>query len=50
MQTSTKSYPDGGKDDELIIAVGPPLRHLRRRDDATVHDIVVIERAQHGEY
>jgi hypothetical protein len=40
-----KSYPDGGEDDELIIAVGPPLRHLRRRDDTTVHDIVVVERA-----
>jgi hypothetical protein len=45
-----KIYPDGGEDDELIIAVGPPLRHLRRRDDATVHDIVVVERARHVEY
>jgi hypothetical protein len=49
-QTSTKSYPDGGEDDKLIIVVGHPLRHLRRRDDATVHDIVVVERARHGEY
>jgi hypothetical protein len=49
-QTSTKSYPDGGEDDELIIAVGPPLHHLRRQDDTTVHDIVVVERARHGEY
>jgi hypothetical protein len=22
-----KSYPNGGKDDELVIVVGPPLRH-----------------------
>jgi hypothetical protein len=49
-QTNTKSYLDGGEDDEVIIAVGPPLRHLRHRDDATVHDIVVVERARHGEY
>jgi hypothetical protein len=34
----------------VVIAIGPPLRHLRRRDDATVIDIVVIERARHGEY
>jgi hypothetical protein len=45
-----KSYPDGGEDDELIIVVGPPLRHLQRRDDATVLDIVVVKRARHGEY
>jgi hypothetical protein len=45
-----KSYPDGGEDDELVIAVGTPLRHLRRRDDATVLDIVVVERARHSEY
>jgi hypothetical protein len=45
-----KSYPDGGEDDELIIAVGPPLRHLRRRDDTTIHDIIVVERARHGKY
>jgi hypothetical protein len=25
-------------------------RHLRRRDDATVHDIVVVERARHGKH
>jgi hypothetical protein len=24
-----KSYSDGGEDDELVIDVGPPLRHLR---------------------
>jgi hypothetical protein len=35
-----KSYPDGGEDDELVIVVGPPLRHLRRQDDVTVLDIV----------
>jgi hypothetical protein len=45
-----KRYPDGGEDDELIIAVGPPLRHLWRQDDATIHDIVVVEHARHGEY
>jgi hypothetical protein len=45
-----KSYPDGGEDDELVIVVGPPLHHLRRRDDATVLNIVVVERAWHGEY
>jgi hypothetical protein len=45
-----KIYPDGGEDDELIIAVGPPLCHLRCRDDATVLDIVVVERARHDEY
>jgi hypothetical protein len=45
-----KSYPDGDEDDELIIAVGPPLRHLQRRDDATIHDIIVVERERHGEY
>jgi hypothetical protein len=43
-----KSYPDGGKDDELVIVVGPPLRHLRRQDDVTVLDTVVVERARHG--
>jgi hypothetical protein len=45
-----KSYPDDGEDDELIIAVGLPLRHLQHRDDVTIHDIVVVERARHGEY
>jgi hypothetical protein len=45
-----KSYPDGGEDDELVVIVGPSLSHLQRRDDATVLDIVVIERARHGEY
>jgi hypothetical protein len=46
----TQKYPDGGEDDELVIVVYPPLRHLRRRDEATVLDIVVVERARHGEY
>jgi hypothetical protein len=45
-----KSYPDSGDDDELVIAISPPKHHLRRRDDATVLDIVVIERALYGEY
>jgi hypothetical protein len=45
-----KSYPDDGEDDELIIAVGPPVRHLRRRANVTVHDIVVVKRARYGEY
>jgi hypothetical protein len=44
-----KSYPDGGEDEELVIVVDPPLRHLQRRDDATVLAIVVIEHARHGE-
>jgi hypothetical protein len=34
----------------VVIVVGPPLRHLRRRDDAIILDIVVVERARHGEY
>jgi hypothetical protein len=46
----TQSYPDDGEDDELVIAVSPPLRHLRRRDEVTVLDIVVIERARYSEY
>ena len=41
---------NGGEDDKLVIVVGPPLRHLWRQDDATVLDIVVIERARHTEY
>ena len=45
-----KKLLDGGEDDELIIVVGPPLCYLRRRDDAIVHDIVVVERARHIEY
>jgi hypothetical protein len=45
-----KNYPDGGEDDKLVIVVDPPLRHLRRQDDATVLDIVVVERARHSEY
>jgi hypothetical protein len=39
----TQKLPQGGEDDELIIIVGPPLRHLRRQNDATVLDIVVVE-------
>jgi hypothetical protein len=38
-----------GEDDELVIVVGLPLRHLRRQDDTTVLDIVVVEHARHGE-
>jgi hypothetical protein len=45
-----KSYPDGGEDDELVTVVDHPLRHLRRQDDATILDIVVVERALHDEY
>jgi hypothetical protein len=45
-----KSYPNSGEDDELGIVVGPPLRHLCRQNDATVLDIVVVERARHTEY
>jgi hypothetical protein len=45
-----KSYHNGGEDDELVIVVGPPLRHLLRQEDATVLDIVVVERARHTEY
>jgi hypothetical protein len=45
-----KSYPNGGEDDELVIVVGPRLRHLWRQYDATVLDIVVVERARHTEY
>jgi hypothetical protein len=41
-----KSYPNDGEDDELVIIVGPSLRHLRHQDDATVLDIVVVERAR----
>jgi hypothetical protein len=45
-----KSYLNGGEDDELVIVVGPPLRHLWCQDDATVLDIVVVESARHTEY
>jgi hypothetical protein len=34
----------------VVIDVGPPLHHLWRQDDATVLDIVVVERARHDEY
>jgi hypothetical protein len=44
-----KSYSDGGEDDELVTVVDPPLRHLRRQNDATILDIVVAERARHDE-
>jgi hypothetical protein len=39
-----KSYPDGGEDDELVTVVDPPLRQLRRQDDTTILDIVVVDR------
>jgi hypothetical protein len=45
-----KSYPDGGEDNKLVTVVNPPLRHLRRQDDATILDIVVVERVRHDEY
>jgi hypothetical protein len=45
-----KSYPNGGKDDELVIVVDLSLRPLWRQDDATVIDIVVVECARHTEY
>jgi hypothetical protein len=45
-----KSYSDGGKDDKLVIVVGPTMRHLRCRDDAIVLYTVVVERTRHGEY
>jgi hypothetical protein len=45
-----KSYPNGGEDDEPVIVVGPPLHHILHQDDATVLDIVVVERARHTEY
>jgi hypothetical protein len=45
-----QSYPNGGEDDELVTVVDPPLCLLRRQDDATILDIVVIERARHDEY
>jgi hypothetical protein len=41
-----QKLPDGGEDDELVITVSHLLCHLQRRDDATVLDIVVVERAQ----
>jgi hypothetical protein len=31
-----KSYPSGGEDDELVIAISHPLCQLRRRDGATI--------------
>jgi hypothetical protein len=34
----------------VIIIVGPPLRNLWCQDDDIVLDIVVVERARHGEY
>jgi hypothetical protein len=34
----------------VVIAVGSPLRHLWRQDDAIVLDIVVVKRARHDEY
>ena len=44
-----KNYSDGGEDDELVTVVDPPLGHLRRQDDATILDIVVVERTRHDE-
>jgi hypothetical protein len=44
-----KATPDGGEDDELVIVVGPSLRHLRRRDDTTDLDKVVVEHTGHSE-
>jgi hypothetical protein len=44
-----QKLPDGSEDDELVIAAGPPVWHLWRRDDATVLDIVVFEHVRHGE-
>jgi hypothetical protein len=38
-----KSYPSGGEDDELVIAIGHPLCQLRCRDGATILDIVVVK-------
>jgi hypothetical protein len=46
----TQKLPDGGEDDELVTVVDPPLCHLRRQDDATILDIVVVERTRHDEY
>jgi hypothetical protein len=43
MEGRHKSYPDSGKDDELVIVVGPPLRRIRCQDNATVLDIVAVE-------
>jgi hypothetical protein len=45
-----QKLPPRWRDDELVIAIGPPLRHLQCWDDVTVLDIVVIDRARHGEY
>jgi hypothetical protein len=44
-----KSYPTVTRMTNWSLPIGPPLRHLRRRDETTVLDIVVIERARHGE-
>jgi hypothetical protein len=44
-----KSYSNGAKD-ELVIVVGPPLRHLWCQNDITVLDIVVVEHARHTKY
>jgi hypothetical protein len=45
-----KSYSDGGENDELVNVVDPPLRHLRCQDDATILNIVIVERARYDEY
>jgi hypothetical protein len=43
-----QKLPDGGEDDKLVIAISPPLRHLRRQDDTIVLDIVVVEHTCRG--
>jgi hypothetical protein len=45
-----KPKAPNSEDEELVTVVDPPLRHLRRQDDATILDIVVVERARHDKY
>jgi hypothetical protein len=45
-----QKLPDGGEDDELVPVVDPPLCHLRRQDDTTILDIVVVKRTRHDKY
>jgi hypothetical protein len=47
---TAQKLPDGGEDDELVIAVGAPLHHFWCRHDATILNIVVVERARYDEY
>jgi hypothetical protein len=49
LKETLRGYPVGGEDDEPVLAADPPLRHLRRRDDAVVLDAVVAKRARHGQ-